>query len=99
MIEVYLILLFLKSLVLKHLRVPHLCSFIWQEKFWRHLLPYIGINLQVSVFCLGFLVTKFWPNLKCLGKQGQRGKQKHFFVKKRTCDTIVVSFNFLLRVY
>ena len=40
------------------------------------MLPYIGTNLQVSVFCLGFLVTKFWPNLICLGKQGKRGKQK-----------------------
>ena len=65
-----------KSLVLKHLRLRHLCRFIWQEKFWRHLLPYIGTNLQVPVFYLGFLVTKFRPNLKCFGKQGQREKQK-----------------------
>ena len=75
MIKVYLILLCLESLVLKHLRLPYPCRFIWQEKFWRHLLPYIGTN-QVSIFCLGFLVTKFWSNLICLGKQRKMGKQK-----------------------
>ena len=71
-----MILLCLESLVLKHLRLPYTCSLIWQEKFWRYLLKYIGTNLQVSVFSLGFLVTKFWPNLICLEKQGKRGKQK-----------------------
>ena len=25
---------------------------------------------------LGFFVTKFWPNLICLGKQRKMGKQK-----------------------
>ena len=39
-------------------------------------MPYIGANLQVSIFCLGFIVTKFWPNLICLRKQGKRVKQK-----------------------
>ena len=34
-------------------------------------MPYIGTNLQLSISCLGFLVTKFWPNLICLGKQGK----------------------------
>ena len=56
MIEVYLILLCVESLVLKHLRLPYPYRFIWQEKFWRHLLLYIGTN-QVSIFCLGFLVS------------------------------------------
>ena len=71
-----MILLCLESLVLKHLRLPYPCSLIWQEKFWRYLLKYIGTNLQVSVFSLCFLVTKFWPNLICLEKQGKRGKQQ-----------------------
>ena len=91
-------LLCLESLVLKHLRPPYPCHFIWQQHFWRHLLPYIGTNLQVSVFCLGFLVTKFWSNLICLGKQRKMGKTKTAFEKKIICDAIVVSFNFLLRV-
>ena len=74
--EVYLILLCLEPLVLKHHRLPYPCRFIWQEEFWRYLFPYIGTNLQVSIFCLSILVTKFWPTLICLGKQGRWEKQK-----------------------
>ena len=70
-----MILLCLESLLLKHLRLPYPCRFIWQEKFWRYLLPHIRINLQVSIFCLGLLVTKFLPNLICLGKQGKMGNK------------------------
>ena len=81
--EIYLILLCLESLVLKHHRLPYPCRVIWQEKFWRYLFPFIGTNLQVSIFCLGFLVTKFWPNLICLGKQGKMGKQKQPSKRKK----------------
>ena len=81
MIQVYLILLCLESLVLKHLRVLHPFHFIWQEKFWKHLLPYVGTN-QVSIFCVGFLATKFWSNLICLGKQRKMGKQKQSLKRK-----------------
>ena len=73
--KVYLILLCLESLVLKHLRLPYPCCFIWQEKFWRHSLPYIGSS-QVSIFRSGFLVTKFWSYLICLGKQRKMWTQK-----------------------
>ena len=66
----------LESLFWEHHRLLYPYRFIRQEKFWRHLLPYIGTNLQVSIFCLGFLVTKFWPNSICLWKQGKMGKQK-----------------------
>ena len=45
-------------------------------------MPYIGTNFQVSIFCLGFLVTKFWSNLICLGKQGKVGKQKQSSKRK-----------------
>ena len=60
-------------------------------------MPYIGTNLKVSIFRLGFLVTKVWPNLICLGKQGKMEKQKKPLEKKN--DAIVTSFNFLLLVY
>ena len=96
-ISIYLILLCLESLILKHLGLPYPCRFIWQEKFWRHLLPYIGTN-QVSIFSLGFLVTNFSSNLM-FGKAKKDGKTKTALEKKRICDAIVVSFNFLLRVY
>ena len=80
----------LSLLVLKHLRLPYPCSFIWQEKSWRHLLPYTETN-QVSVFCLGFLVTKFCSNSMRLGKQRKMEKEK----QKRICDAIVVIFCFV----
>ena len=80
--QLYLVLLRLVSLVLKHHRLPYPCRFIWLEKFWGHLLPYIGNNLQVSIFSLCFLVTKFWPNLICLGKQGKMGTQKQLSERK-----------------
>ena len=97
MIQEYLILLCLESLVLKHLRLPYPCCFIWREKFWSHLLPCIGTN-QVSIFCLGFLVTKFLVEFNMYGKAKKDGKAKNAFGKKRTCNTIVVSFNFLLKL-
>ena len=74
---------YLESLVLKHHRLPYPCRVIWQEKFWRHLFPYIGTNLQVYIFCLDFVVTNFWPNLICLGKQGKMGKQKQPSKRKK----------------
>ena len=89
----------LESLVLKHLRLPYPCRFIWQEKFCRHLLPYIGTNLQVFVFYLGLLVIyKVLAEFNMFGKTRKEGKTKTAFEKKRICDAIVVSFNFLLRV-
>ena len=55
--------------------------------------------MQVSFVCLGFLVTKSWQNLICLGKQGEMGKQnkknkepKTAFGKKKICDAIVGKF-------
>ena len=69
------------------------CRFIWQEKFWKHFLPFIGTNLQVSIFCLGFWVKRFWPTLTCLWKQ-EKMRKKTAFGKKRTCDAVVASPNF-----
>ena len=72
-----MILLCLESLVLKPLRLPYPCRFIWQEKIWRHLLPYIGTNLQVSIFYLGCLVTKFFKlQFNMFGIARKDGKQK-----------------------
>ena len=45
-------------------------------------MPYFGTILQGSSFCLGFLVTRFWPNLICLEKQGKMGKQKNLRKEK-----------------
>ena len=64
-------------------------------------MPYIGANLQVSIFCLGFLVTKFFAKFNMLGKARKNGKTKTALEheKNMRCDAIVVSFIFLLRVY
>ena len=62
-------------------------------------MPYIGTN-QVSIFCLGFLVIKFWlVEFNMVGKAKTDGKTKTAFEKKKICGEIVVSFTFLLRVY
>ena len=89
----------LESLVWEHHRLPYTCLFIWPGKFWRHLSPYSGTNLQVSIFCLGFLVTKFWSILICLGKQGKLGKQKQPSKEKNMpCNHgKFYSFSWLLR--
>ena len=69
--KVYLILLCLESLVLKHHRLNYPCRFIWQENFWTHLLP-IGTNLQV----FRLFSYKVLAGFIYLGKQGKLGKQK-----------------------
>ena len=93
-----MILLFHESLVLKHHRLPYHWRIIWQKKFWRYLSPYIATNLQVSIFCLSFLVTKSWPNLVMLEKSRKNGKTETAFEKKKICDAIVVSFDFFFFV-
>ena len=65
--------------------------FIWQKKFWRHLMLYIETNLYSSFFfffCLGFLVYKGFAKFNMLGKARKDGKTKTAFRKKRIYDEI-----------
>ena len=41
-----------------------------------------------------FLVTKSYPSLICLGKQGKMGKQKYPFERKEYGKQLLVSFDF-----
>ena len=71
--------------------------FIWQKKFWRHLMLYIETNLYSSFFfffCLGFLVYKGFAKFNMLGKARKDGKTKTTFRKKRISMKLMVSFDF-----
>ena len=57
------------------------------------------MQVSFSFFCLGFLVTKSWPSLICLGKQGRMEKQKQPSQRKEYAMQLLVSFIFfVLRV-
>ena len=79
-ISIYLILLCLESLILKHLGLPYPCRFIWQEKFWRHLLPYIGTNQVSRLFRL--FSYKVLVEFNKFGKEKKDGKTKQSSKRK-----------------
>ena len=79
--QVYLILLCLESLVLKH---PGYLTLVasFGKKNSEGICCHILELTKFLFFCLGFLVTKFWSKLICLGKQRKMGKQEQPSKKK-----------------
>ena len=88
----------LVSLVLIHHRLPiFVASF--DKKNSGEICCHISEPIFKFLFFLRLFSYKFLAEFNMHGKTTKDGKTKAGFLKKKICNAIVISFNFLLRVY